>query len=82
MRVKLLRPLGGRPGGSIIDQDTAAAEWLLSAGFAVAADDVEPVDELGPDTEPAPGSPSLGADEAASSARRGRRSPRTAPGRG
>ncbi|WP_410648174.1 hypothetical protein [Amycolatopsis sp. cmx-4-54] len=80
MRVKLLRPLGGRPGGSVIDQDTAAAEWLLSVGFAVAADDAEPVDEPGPDTEPAPVEPSLGTEAAASSARRGRRSPRTAPG--
>jgi hypothetical protein len=36
MRVRLLQALGGSAAGEVIDRDDAAAEWLLSAGLAVA----------------------------------------------
>src|SRR5438034_690401 len=37
MRVLLLRSLGGHAARTIVDQDQAAAEWLLAAGLAAAA---------------------------------------------
>jgi hypothetical protein len=75
MRVLLLRSLGGHPARTIVDQDQAAAEWLLAAGLAVAAPDSE--------AEPADAEPSDPAEPVTSgSGRRGRRPSRTATGGG
>jgi len=45
MRVRLLQALGGCDVGEVIDRDDAAAEWLLSAGLAVAVPEL--VDDAG-----------------------------------
>lgn len=45
MRVRLLQALGGCDTGEVIDRDDAAAEWLLSAGLAVAVPEL--VDDAG-----------------------------------
>ncbi|WET76884.1 hypothetical protein P3102_22535 [Amycolatopsis sp. QT-25] len=82
MRVLLLRSLGGHPARTIVDQDQAAAEWLLTTGMAVAAPDTaaEPAESsttepIGPaETETAaPAEPVT-----STAASRGRRSSRTA----
>jgi len=80
MRVLLLRSLGGHPARTVIDQDQAAADWLLAAGLAVAADDTEDADaeptgpaEVTPDVPEAPSEPVTSADTV-----RGRRPSRAA----
>lgn len=45
MRVRLNQALGGCDAGEVIDRDDAAAEWLLSAGLAVAVPEL--VDDAG-----------------------------------
>lgn len=45
MRVRLNQALGGSAVGEVIDRDDAAAEWLLSAGLAVAVPEL--VDDAG-----------------------------------
>ncbi|WP_410673796.1 hypothetical protein [Amycolatopsis sp. cmx-4-68] len=82
MRVLLLRSLGGHPARTIVDQDQAAAEWLLAAGLAVSAPDTdgEPAEDEPSDlAEP----PTIDLTDPAEpvtseSARRGRRPSRTA----
>ncbi|WP_326950246.1 hypothetical protein OG439_16550 [Amycolatopsis sp. NBC_01307] len=85
MRVLLLRSLGGHPARTVVDQDQAAAEWLLSTGLAVTAPDAdpEPDDPAEPEitepTGPAEVEPAATAEPVTSeSARRGRRPSRTA----
>ena len=74
MRVLLLRSLGGHPTRTVVDQDQAAAEWLLSVGFAVPADDEpDPADDETEDETEVPDEPVT-----STSTRRVRRSPRTA----
>ncbi|MDT8910906.1 hypothetical protein [Amycolatopsis sp. PS_44_ISF1] len=68
MRVLLLRSLGGHPARTVIEQDQAAADWLLSIGLAVAAD-AEP-------TGPAEAEPAV--PVASESTRPGRRPARAA----
>lgn len=81
MRVLLLRSLGGHPARTIVDQDQAAAEWLLSTGLAVPAP--EPDDPAEPENaepnDPAEPEPVTPAEPVTSdSARRSRRPSRTA----
>ena len=82
MRVLLLRSLGGHAARTIVDQDQAAAEWLLAAGLAVAAPDSEgePADaEPSDPAEPQTAEPSDPAEPVTSgSGHRGRRPSRTA----
>lgn len=85
MRVLLLRSLGGHPARTVVDQDQAAAEWLLTTGMAVAAPDTEtePDEPAEPSstepTGPDPAAPSTPAEPVTSTAaRRGRRPSRTA----
>ncbi|MEV6830703.1 hypothetical protein [Amycolatopsis sp. NPDC051102] len=82
MRVLLLRSLGGHPARAIVDQDQAAAEWLLAAGLAAAAPDADPKpaeDEPDDPAEPPTTEPTDPAELVTSeSARRGRRPSRTA----
>lgn len=77
MRVLLLRSLGGHPARTVVDQDQAAAEWLLSTGLAVPAPDADP--ERDAPAEPENAEPTDPAEPVTSeSARRGRRPSRTA----
>jgi hypothetical protein len=85
MRVLLLRSLGGHPPRTVIDQDQAAAEWLLSTGMAIAAPDAEaepdrPAEPSAAEsTGPAESEPAAPAEPVTSeSARRDRRPSRTA----
>lgn len=85
MRVLLLRSLGGHPARSVVEQDQAAAAWLLSTGLAVSAPDTgtatsgptEPreIEQTGSaDPEPMPSSEPIIRE----TARRGRRPSRAA----
>lgn len=77
MRVLLLRSLGGHPARTVVDQDQAAAEWLLSVGFAIAADDeTEPANDESGSAEATPEAPAE--PVTSTNAPRVRRSPRAA----